>query len=128
MVKMATSKRLFQEVLRLYDWMVEDQVKIEGRAVWSCLVFSASETKKLDLCAEFFDKLRACKDGTPSPKDYVNIIRARASQGRPLEALALLDEMKELVGMDAPDHIAYNTVLSARCVQGRYGRRTKFCK
>ena len=67
-------------------------MKIEGRAVWSCLVFAASECKKLDLCVAFFEKLRKCGDGNPSPNDYGNEIRARATLGMPLEALALLDE------------------------------------
>ena len=40
------------------DFILEGEVKIEGRAVWSCLVFAASECKKLDLCVAFFEKLR----------------------------------------------------------------------
>ena len=73
LIKMATSKRLFKEVLKLYRAVQEDQVVIDSRAIWSCLLFAASEDKSdAELCAHFFDELRKCTDadGPPTAKDY----------------------------------------------------------
>ena len=60
MIKMATSKRLFKDVLKIYQALKEDGVVIDQRAIWSCLLFAASEDKCFELCAHFFDELRRC--------------------------------------------------------------------
>lgn len=107
-VKMCTSKHYFAESLRVHEIMVQENVDIQERSIWSCLLFCAVEANCLTKCMSFFESIKRC--GMPSVKDFGNIIRVLAVSGDWQRSLELLDDMTKS-GIP-PDNVAYNTVLS----------------
>jgi len=110
--RLCTSKHLFAECLRLYDFVAEDSTFAHSdKSIWSCLLFCAIESKALQRCGLFFEQLKSC--GTPSHKDYGNMIRFASIRGDWQLSLKLIREMRE-TGLDI-DSVIYNTAL-ATCV------------
>jgi len=110
--KLCTSKQLFADCLSIYDFTSQDPaLEIQDKSVWSCLLFCAVETKGYHRCTFFFEQLKA--NGSPSPKDFGNMVRYASSTSNWRLALSLIDEMhKAQVEVDS---VVYNTVLAA-CV------------
>jgi len=110
--KICTSKQLFAECLMIYDVAIKDPtLEITDKSVWSCLLFCAVETKNYGRCHLFFEQLS--KIGTPSPKDYGNMVRFASSTSDWKFSLSLVASMrKDNVEIDS---VVYNTVL-ASCV------------
>jgi len=110
--KLCTSKQLYHECLAIYDYVSSDSsLRIGDKSIWSCLLFCAVEAGCHQRCRFFFEKLKAC--GTPSPKDYGNMVRFASATSECGLAIALVQEMRE-AGVSI-DGIVYNTVLAA-CV------------
>lgn len=111
-VKLCTSKHLFAECLAVYDFMVEDaSFALTDKSLWSCLLFCAIETRACDRCISLFEGLKAC--GTPSQKDYGNMVRLASVQGNWQLSLKLVQDMRQ-EGLEV-DSVVYNTAL-ATCV------------
>jgi len=110
--KLCTSKQLFADCLGIYDFASQDPaLEIQDKSVWSCLLFCAVETKGFHRCTFLFERLKTC--GSPSPKDFGNMVRYASSTSNWRLALGLIDEMhKAEVEVDS---VVYNTVLAA-CV------------
>jgi len=111
-VKLCTSKQLFAESLAIFDFMSEDPAfTLTDRDIWSCLLFCATEVKAHEKCGVFFERVKAC--GTPSPKDFGNMLRLAALRRDWEGSLVLIQEMRD--GNIEIDCVQYNTTL-ATCV------------
>lgn len=111
-IKLCTSKQLYAECLEMYDFMKDDQsFSIDEKAIWSCLLFSAMETKSLKKCSFFFEQVKRC--GTPSAKDFGNMVRVASLRGDWELSLSLIQSMRDS-GVEI-DAVQFNTVL-ATCV------------
>lgn len=111
-VKLCTSKHLFAECLAVYDFMAKDpNFALADKSIWSCLLFCAIETRASERCSFLFDGLKSC--GTPSQKDYGNMVRLAALKGDWQLSLQLVKDMRE-GGLEV-DSVIYNTSL-ATCV------------
>mmetsp|Transcript_102021 Transcript_102021/g.186319 ORF Transcript_102021/g.186319 Transcript_102021/m.186319 type:complete len:664 (-) Transcript_102021:61-2052(-) len=110
--KLCTSKHLFAECLRIYDFVAEDSTfSLTDKSIWSCLLFCAIEARAYQRCAYFFGRLKAC--GTPSHKDFGNMMRFAALHGDWKLSLQLIQEMRE--NDIEVDSVTHNTSL-ATCV------------
>mmetsp|Transcript_66359 Transcript_66359/g.115476 ORF Transcript_66359/g.115476 Transcript_66359/m.115476 type:complete len:682 (-) Transcript_66359:72-2117(-) len=110
--KLCTSKHLFAECLRIYDFVAEDSTfSLTDKSIWSCLLFCAIESRAYQRCEHFFGCLKAC--GTPSHKDYGNMVRLASLHGDWQLSLRLIQEMRS--GGVEIDCVIYNTSL-ATCV------------
>jgi len=110
--KLCTSKHLFVDCLAIYDFMIEDPAfEVSEKSVWSCLLFCAIEARAYQRCAYFFGRLKAC--GTPSHKDFGNMMRFAALHGDWKLSLQLIQEMRE--NDIEVDSVTHNTSL-ATCV------------
>eukprot|EP00929_Paragymnodinium_shiwhaense_P106690 TRINITY_DN7229_c0_g2_i1.p1 TRINITY_DN7229_c0_g2~~TRINITY_DN7229_c0_g2_i1.p1 ORF type:complete len:661 (-),score=209.73 TRINITY_DN7229_c0_g2_i1:62-2044(-) len=110
-VKQLTAKHCFQECLKLHEVVSKANLLDIDKCVWSCLLFAAVEMRAFHRCTALFEKLRSC--GTPSQRDYWNMVRSGASQGDWAFMVQLVDEMQ---GNGVPvDNVIYNTALDA-CV------------
>lgn len=77
LVKLCCSKQLFGECLAIYDAAAEDAaLRLEDTSIWSLLLLAASETKAQQRSVAFLAQLKAF--GSPSVKDYSNMIRCAA--------------------------------------------------
>lgn len=111
-VKLCTSRQLFADSLAIYDVMIEDpKFVVADKTVWSCLTFAALETCSYQRGCYFFEKLKVC--GTPSLKDYGNMMRMASLLGDWKLSLKLIAEMSA-ASLEI-DNITYNTALST-CV------------
>lgn len=110
--KLSTSKQFFGECLSIYDIIMErTKPDIQDKSVWSCFLFCAVETKAFGRCKFFFDQLCAC--GSPTSKDFGNMVRYASNTCNWRLALQLIQQMqKSNVEIDS---VIYNTVL-ATCV------------
>ncbi|CAK9054313.1 Pentatricopeptide repeat-containing protein At2g31400 [Durusdinium trenchii] len=110
--KLCTSKQLFADCLSIYDFTSQDpKLEVQDKSVWSCLLFCAVETKSYHRCSFFFERLRTY--GSPSPKDFGNMVRYASSTSNWRLALHLIDDMQK--AQVEVDSVVYNTVLAA-CV------------
>jgi len=110
--RVCTSKQLFSEGLRIFDIATEGRtLKFEDHTVWSCLLFCSVESRAFRRCQGYFDKLRLC--GTPSAKDYSNMVRKAFSTSDWQLALQMISEMGK-AHLEIPG-IVYNTALAC-CV------------
>jgi len=110
--KLCTSKHLFSESLSIYKFMAEDKsLQAPDKSIWSCLLFCAIESRALERCVHFFERVK--ENGTPSTKDYGNMIRYASIAGDWKLALSLIKEMHE--ASIAVDSVIYNTSLAV-CV------------
>jgi len=110
--KVCTSKHLFAECIALYDCASEDpSFANDEKSIWSCLLFCAIESKSFRRCNFFFARLKKC--GTPSQKDYGNMVRYASINADWQLSLKLITEMRE-ASLDI-DSVIYNTAL-ATCV------------
>lgn len=116
LLKLLTSKRQFQDCLRLALMIRDDRLEVTDRAIWSCLCYSASEEKNWEGVLCFFQRLRIAGEATE--KDYGNAIRAVLNMGDVSKAFGLLDEMmgRELM----PDVYLFNAVYAACCTAGKH--------
>lgn len=114
-VRLCTSKQLFGEGLALLDFMNKDpNFTITDKSVWSCLLFCATEKKDFQRSVTFLERVKQC--GTPSAKDFGNILRIVSARGDWDMALSLVKDMQEAsVEIDQFDTMLYNTTL-ATCV------------
>jgi len=111
-VKLCTSKHLFKECLAIADLLAAQSCAMTvDKSVWSCLLFCAVETRADQRCKPFFERLKA--SGSPSPKDYWNIIRHASFHADWKMMLQIVEEMREH-SIDV-DSVIYNTALAA-CV------------
>mmetsp|Transcript_38499 Transcript_38499/g.59942 ORF Transcript_38499/g.59942 Transcript_38499/m.59942 type:complete len:637 (-) Transcript_38499:7-1917(-) len=111
-VKLCTSKHLFAECLTFYDFMAEDpDFTLTDKTIWSCLLFSAIEVRAYQRCKTFFSQLKQC--GTPSHKDYGNMVRLASLHGDCQLSVDLIKEMR--ASSIEIDCVIYNTCL-ATCV------------
>merc|ERR1719310_2213152 len=111
-VKLCTSKHLFAECLTFYDFVAEDPTfALSDKTIWSCLLFSAIEVRAYQRCNNFFTRLKKC--GTPSHKDYGNMMRFASLHGEWQLSMKLIREMRD-ANVDI-DCVIYNTCL-ATCV------------
>jgi len=120
--RMCTSKQFFKECLQIYDFVAEDKsLVVDDRTVWSCLIFCAVEAREFHRCNGFVARLKAF--GTPSQKDYGNMIRYASTQGDWQMCLSLIQEMRE-AGVEV-DNVVYNTAL-ATCVTANETDKARF--
>lgn len=111
-VKVCTSKQLFAEALVLFDFMCEDpSFDLTSQSIWSCLLFCATEVKAYQKSFVFYKGLKMC--GTPSPKDFGNMLRLSVLRDDWDRSLSLIREMRDTTGQI--DNILLNTTL-ATCV------------
>jgi len=111
-VKLCTSKHFFAEGLAFYDLLMEDpNFAIDDKTIWSCLLFSAIEVRAYQRCNHFFERLKEC--GTPSHKDYGNMVRYASLHGDWQLSVKLIKEMRD--SNIEVDCVIYNTCL-ATCV------------
>lgn len=111
-VKLCTSKHMFAECLSLYDFIVEDATfSLTDKTIWSCLLFCAIEVRDYQRGALCFNRLKAC--GTPSQKDYGNMVRLASVQKDWNFSLELIKDMQK-ASIDT-DSVICNTAL-ATCV------------
>jgi len=111
-VKLCTSKHFFAEGLAFYDLLMEDPTfAIDDKTIWSCLLFSAIEVRAYQRCNHFFERLKEC--GTPSHKDYGNMVRYASLHGDWQLSVKLIMEMRD--SNIEVDCVIYNTCL-ATCV------------
>jgi pentatricopeptide repeat protein len=111
-VKLCTSKQYFAECLAIHDQLVKPTLfESLDKTVWSCLLFCAVEAKAWRKCDRFFSSLSSC--GTPSAKDFGNMVRFASATNDWRKGLDVIKEMLKL-GLDI-DNVVYNTVL-ATCV------------
>jgi len=112
-VKVCTSKQLFAESLVLFDFMCEDpRFDLTSQSIWSCLLFCATEVKAYQKSCVFFKGLKMC--GTPSPKDFGNMLRLAVLRDDWEKSVSLIREMRDTTG--EIDSILLNTTL-ASCVE-----------
>jgi len=82
-VKLCSSKRLYADCLVIYDSLMAVEAKdlpaCNDRGIWSCLLFCATETKSFERNPYLFEQLKLC--GTPSKKDYWNMMRYSVALG-----------------------------------------------
>lgn len=110
--KLCTSKHLFADCLAIYDFVTEDATfSLTDKSVWSCLLFCAIEARAYQRCDYFFGRLKAC--GTPSHKDYGNMVRLASLHGDWQLSLRLIQEMRN--NKIEVDSVIHNTAL-ATCV------------
>jgi len=110
--KICTSKHLFADCLAIYDFVTGDATfSLTDKSVWSCLLFCAIEARAYQRCNYFFSRLKA--SGTPSHKDYGNMVRLASLHGDWQLSLRLIQEMRSS-GVEI-DSVIYNTSL-ATCV------------
>eukprot|EP00927_Polykrikos_kofoidii_P030424 TRINITY_DN2615_c0_g1_i8.p1 TRINITY_DN2615_c0_g1~~TRINITY_DN2615_c0_g1_i8.p1 ORF type:complete len:663 (-),score=90.26 TRINITY_DN2615_c0_g1_i8:76-2064(-) len=112
MVKLCTSKHLFKECLAIADMLAAQKCALTvEKSVWSCLLFCAVETRADQRCKPFFEQLKA--SGSPSQKDYWNMIRHASFHADWKMMLQIVEEMRE--HSIEIDSVIYNTALAA-CV------------
>lgn len=115
-VRLVTSKHQFQVGLDIHTLMkkslVQKSPKPVDKSVWSCFLFCAIETKAYTRCGHFFEQLKTA--GTPSQKDYWNMVRCGAVNGDWKTMLEIVREIRDQ-NLEV-DNVIYNTVL-ATCVQ-----------
>jgi len=85
------------------------------------LIFCAVEARELHRCINFFGHLKTF--GTPSSKDYGNMIRYASTQGDWQMSLSLIQEMRA-AGVEV-DNVVYNTAL-ATCVTANETDKARF--
>jgi pentatricopeptide repeat protein len=124
-VKLSTSKACYAEALELYDFMTEDPLFIlADKSIWSCLLFCAIEAKHCHRCNAFFKNLKAC--GTPSGKDFGNIVRLAALNSDWESSLALIQEMRDHnIELDC---VQYNTTLATLTRTGKVNEACELLK
>lgn len=111
-VKLCTAKHLFDDCLTFYDVMKEDTLlTLSDMSIWSCLLFCAIEARAYQRCNTFFKSLKSL--GTPSQKDYGNMVRLASFHDDWQLCLRLIREMRECCV--AIDSVICNTCL-ATCV------------
>jgi len=112
-VKLCTSKQMFKECLDIYDLVSQEtRLLLKDRSLWSCLLFCAVETSQFERCGCFFESIKAC--GTPSAKDYGNMIRCASQKVDWKVASSLVLETRKEEGVEI-DNVVFNTAL-ATCV------------
>jgi pentatricopeptide repeat protein len=118
-VKLCTSKQAFNEALGfndLFPMLDQSPALISGdKSVWSCLLFCAVEAKAYHRCRDLFARLKA--SGTPSQKDYWNMVRWGSAQGDWSAILQFIQEMREY-NVEA-DNVIYNTALASASLRVR---------
>jgi len=120
--RLCTSKQFFKDCLEIYDFVAEDKsLVVEDRSIWSCLIFCAVEARAFPRCKDFFTRLKTF--GTPSQKDFGNMIRYASTQGDWQMGLSLIREMRE--AEVEVDNVAYNTAL-ATCVAANETDKARF--
>jgi len=111
-VKLCTSKQHYAQVLAIFDMMIKDPTfVVEDKSIWSCVLFCSTETKDYQRASVVFEHLKEC--GTPSSKDFGNMIRLAALNSDWNKALSIIKDMRAS-GVEI-DSVQYNTVL-ATCV------------
>jgi len=111
-VKLCTSKQLFRDCLAFYDSAAQSRhVDIVDKTIWSCLLFCAIESRDFSRCYQFFNRLKEC--GTPSQKDFGNMVRLASLNGDWQLSAKLLQDMRE--ASIEIDCVIYNTCLNT-CV------------
>lgn len=110
-VKLFVAHQCFDESLTMYDLLAANFEAVGDKSAWSCLLFSAVETRRYKRCEFLFTKIKSC--GGPSQKDYWNMIRHGSSISDWRMLVTLLQEMRKL-SMEI-DTVMFNTALSA-CV------------
>jgi pentatricopeptide repeat domain-containing protein 1 len=91
--------------------MEDPNFAIDDKTIWSCLLFSAIEVRAYQRCNHFFERLKEC--GTPSHKDYGNMVRYASLHGDWQLSVKLIKEMRD--SNIEVDCVIYNTCL-ATCV------------
>lgn len=111
-VKLCTSKQFFEECLQLFDFMKRDpSFTLSDKSIWSCLLFCAVEVKEYHRCGQFFAGVQA--NGTPSAKDFGNMLRTLTLQGDWKKSISLIQQMHN-AGVEV-DNVQLNMTLAA-CV------------
>lgn len=121
-VKLCTCRQLFADCLTIFDLIVKDSrvaedpsLAFEDKAVWSCLLFCATQEKAYDKCTHFFKRLQDC--GTPQAKDFGNMLRLAAVKGDWQTSVSIIQDMaKSDVEIDS---VQYNTALATLGAAGR---------
>lgn len=109
--KLCTSRQFYRECLQAFDAANGQDLQVEDRTIWSCLLFCSVETRTFNRCALFWSRMH--ESGTPTRKDYGNMMRYALNEGDWKLALSLVKEMVERnVEVDG---VMYNTAL-ATCV------------
>jgi pentatricopeptide repeat protein len=123
-VKLCTSRQLYNEAVNIFDFMCEDSTfLLTDKAGWSCLLFCSLEIKTLsvqeinayDKCQMFFTNLKAC--GSPSAKDFSNMMKITSLYGDWRGGLSLMNEMRK--ADVAIDSMQYNTSFAACVAAGQ---------
>lgn len=113
-MKMCTSKKVFNEALLAYDLIASAS---SSGPSWSCLLLCAVEVGQFSRCAAFFENLKAIR--SPSYEDYFNMIRFVVKTKEFSMFTLLLKEMRTADPL--PDAIFYNKVLAVCISQDELG-------
>jgi len=123
-VKLCTSKQMFKECLEIYDLSTQDTgLVLKDKSFWSCLLFCAVETSQFERCAYFFESIKAC--GTPSGKDFGNMIRCAAQKVDWQVARDMILEARRMEGVEI-DNVVLNMVLATYVAAGRMDEARAF--
>jgi pentatricopeptide repeat protein len=116
-VKLCTARQAFNEALEFSDMCPNQSLasKPEDKSAWSCLLFCAVEVKAYHRCHDLVARLKA--SGTPSQKDYWNMVRCGSAEGDWRAILGIIEEMREY-NVEA-DNVIYNTALACCVAAGQ---------
>lgn len=105
-MKLYTTHHQYASVLRLYEFMIADEVAPD-RMMYICLLNAAVACDLPDKALDLFDQLRSL--GAASVRSYMTILRVHAKRGDWAAATGLLGDMK--AAGSEPDNLMLNHVL-----------------
>jgi pentatricopeptide repeat protein len=119
-MKVYASRNMYQEALKMYDYMVLDNLKPDGM-MYICLMNDAIACSDLAKAQHFFTEL--CKVETPSLRTYMTILRTYQKENKWQAAVNVLSEMKS-TGI-SPDNLVFNNVLGVCISAGQVDTAAK---
>jgi len=119
-MKVYASRSLYQEALKMYDFMILDKLKPDGM-MYICLMNDAIACNDMTKAQHFFSEL--CKVETPSLRTYMTILRTYQKENKWEAAVTLLKEMKGS-GI-SPDNLVFNNVLGVCISAGQVNTASK---
>jgi pentatricopeptide repeat protein len=105
-MKVYASRGQYKEALRMYKYMVQDELRPDGM-MYICLMNDAIACNDKEHALHFFREL--CKVESPSMRTYMTILRMYAKENDWEKALEILQDIKACGS--TPDNLVVNNVL-----------------
>merc|ERR1719313_2532488 len=105
-MKVYASRGQYWEALKMYENIVEDQLRPDGM-MYICLMNDAIACNSKDHAIHFFQELRKLE--APSMRTYMTILRLHAKDNDWEKALEILQDIK--ASGSSPDNLVLNNVL-----------------